>query len=121
MQDVQSLLPAGMLKDSDIIGISLDGDTLLVNFSNTFIEAGEGLTEGEDRLLAYSLVNTLLHAANAKRVAFFVGGSQIDVLRMRFPGRAGSCKIQALFLIKQTHIKTPTRHVHELVFCCFYN
>jgi len=77
-QDVQAIIPAGILKDSDIIGISLDGDTLLVNFSNAFLTAGQGLSEEEDRLLAYSLVNTLLHAANAKRVAFFVGGNQID-------------------------------------------
>ena len=55
-QGVRALLPAGMLKDSDIIGISLDGDTLLVNFSNSFFTAGQGLTADEDRLLAYSLV-----------------------------------------------------------------
>ena len=67
-----------MLKDSDIIGISLDGDTLLINFSNTFLDVGQGITEDEDRLLVYSLVNTLLHAVNAKRVAFFAGGNPIE-------------------------------------------
>ncbi len=78
VQDAQAIIPAGMLKDSDIIGISLDGDALLVNFSKTFLAAGDGITSEWDRLLAYSLVNTLLNAANAKRVAFFVGGSPMD-------------------------------------------
>ncbi|MBN1778108.1 MAG: GerMN domain-containing protein [Clostridiales bacterium] len=78
VKDAQALLPAGAMKDPDIIGISLDGDTLLVNFSNSFLAAGQGLSADEDRLLAYSLTNTLLHAANARRVAFFVGGSQTD-------------------------------------------
>ena len=78
VQNVQAMIPAGMLKDSDIIGISLDGDTLLVNFSNTFLEVGAGLTADEDRLLAYSLVDTLLYAVNARRVVFFAGGNPID-------------------------------------------
>ncbi len=75
--DVTATLPAGALKDSDIIGISLSGDALLVNLSNSFLEAGLGVSNTADRLLAYSLVDTLLHAASARRVAFFVGGSQI--------------------------------------------
>ncbi len=74
---VSAALPAGMLKDSDIIGISLQGDTLLVNLSSTFLEAGQGVSGDEDRLLAYSMANTLLHAASARRVAFFVAGKQI--------------------------------------------
>ncbi len=78
VQGARCMIPAGMLKDSDIIGISLDGDTLLVNFSNTFLEVGKGMTAGEDRLLAYSLVNTLLNAVHAKRVAFFAGGNPIE-------------------------------------------
>ena len=78
VQDVRGMIPAGMLKDSDIIGISLDGDTLLINVSNTFLDVGQGITEDEDRLLVYSLVNTLLHAVNAKRVAFFAGGNPIE-------------------------------------------
>jgi uncharacterized ParB-like nuclease family protein len=77
-QHTRGMIPAGMLKDADIIGISLDGDTLLVNFSNAFLAVGAGITGAEDRLLAYSLVNTLLHAANARRVAFFAGGSPIE-------------------------------------------
>ena len=75
--DVTATIPAGMLKDSDIIGISLSGDTLLVNLSNSFLNAGVNISASEDRLLAYSLVDTLLHAVNARRVAFYAGGYQI--------------------------------------------
>lgn len=78
MQAAQATVPAGTLKDSDIVGISLNGDTLLVNFSVAFLTANEGINAQQDRLLAYSLVNTLLHAANAKRVAFFAGGNPIE-------------------------------------------
>jgi hypothetical protein len=78
VQNAQATIPAGMLKDSDIVGISLSGDTLLVNFSSAFLAVGDGITAQQDRLLAYSLVNTLLHAANARRVAFFAGGSPIE-------------------------------------------
>lgn len=77
-QNVRGMIPQGMLKDSDIIGISLSGDTLLVNFSNTFLQAGVGIAGEDDRLLAYSLVNTLLHAASARRAAFFAGGSPME-------------------------------------------
>ena len=77
-RNARAVLPAGTLKDSDIIGIALDGDALLVNFSNTFTAAGQGMTADEDRLLAYSLVNTLLHASNARRVVFFAGGNPIE-------------------------------------------
>ncbi len=77
-QSVRALIPPGALKDADVIGISLDGDTLLVNFSNAFLSVGKGFTADDDRLLAYSLVNTLLHASSAKRVAFFAGGSPVE-------------------------------------------
>ncbi|MBE0601895.1 MAG: GerMN domain-containing protein, partial [Firmicutes bacterium] len=75
--NVSPTLPVGMLKDSDIIGVSLSGDTLLINLSKTFLEAGQGISETGDRLMAYSLVDTLLHAASARRIAFFVAGSQL--------------------------------------------
>ena len=78
VQGAQATIPAGTLKDSDIVGISLSGDTLLVNFSGAFLSACGGITSQADRLLAYSLVNTLLHAASAKRVSFFAGGSPIE-------------------------------------------
>ena len=77
-QDVRAILPAGTLKDSDIIGIALDGDALLVNLSNTFLSAGQRMTNIEDRLLAYSLVNTLLHASSAGRAVFFAGGNPME-------------------------------------------
>ena len=75
--NAKAVFPADSIKDSDIIGISLSGDMLLVNFSNTFLKAGQALTAQEDRLLAYALTNTLLHATKAKRISFFAGSSQI--------------------------------------------
>ena len=65
---------AGLLSDADILGLSLGEQTLLVNLSNTFTEAGKGISAQQDRLLAYAMVNTLLCGERAKRVCFFVGG-----------------------------------------------
>ena len=76
---IQGLLPimkTGLMTDADILGLSLNGDTLLVNLSNSFLQAGTGISSNQDRLLCYAMVNTLICGEKAKRVCFFVGGKQ---------------------------------------------
>lgn len=75
---VQGLLPvvkAGLLTDADILGMSINDETLVVNLSNAFIQAGENISAAQDRLLAYAMVNTLICGEKEKRVSFFVGGN----------------------------------------------
>ena len=73
--DTQALLTGEALSDADILGISLQDQVLLVNFSSRFSEAGKGLTNNQDRLLAYAMVNTLLNVTHAHQIRFFVSGN----------------------------------------------
>jgi uncharacterized ParB-like nuclease family protein len=68
------IVNAGALTDADILGVALDGQTLLVNLSANFSAAGQGLSTAQDRLTAYAIVNTLLESNHADRVCFFAGG-----------------------------------------------
>ncbi|MEA5014985.1 MAG: GerMN domain-containing protein [Candidatus Limiplasma sp.] len=68
------LLSAGALRDSDLVGFSLNDTTLLVNFAPTFSLVGQGFSPQQDRLLAYGLVNTLSSISRIRRVCFFVAG-----------------------------------------------
>jgi len=71
------VLPEG-LSDADIIGLAVQGDTLLCHLSENFWQACQSMTEEEERLMAYSLVNTLCASDSVKRVRFFFGGEQKD-------------------------------------------
>lgn len=68
------LMSPGALKDSDLVGFSLNDTTLLVNFAPTFSLVGQGFSPQQDRLLAYGLVNTLASLSRVGRICFFVAG-----------------------------------------------
>ncbi len=72
------VLPEGLLSDADILGVSLQNKTLAINLSDLFIQAGEGITSQQDRLLAYAMVNTLLCDERATKICFFVNGNPLD-------------------------------------------
>ena len=72
--DAEPVMPVNALRDADMLGLSLSGGTLLVNFAKTFENLGEGFTGAQDRLLAYALVNTLACNDRVKAVRFFVTG-----------------------------------------------
>lgn len=65
-------LPEG-LTDADILGLAVQGDTLLVHLTARYHGAIDksGLNQ---RLMAYALVNTLCDACQVRRVRFFFGG-----------------------------------------------
>lgn len=71
-QGTMPVVPAALLTDADILGLSLVGDTLVVNLSDRFRQAGAGISAQQDRLLAYSLTNTLLCDGRATRLYLFV-------------------------------------------------
>ncbi len=74
VRGAQAVLPVGLMSDADILGIALTGQTLLVNLSTKFYQAGEGITRERDRLLAYAIVNTLLCGKRTASLNLFVGG-----------------------------------------------
>lgn len=66
--------------DKDLLGISLAGDTMLVNFSEAFKAAAQPLSGSQERLMIYSMVNTLCENSAVSRVRFYVAGTQPDTL-----------------------------------------
>ena len=72
------VMQQGCITDTDMLGFSLSDSTLLVNFSPTFSDVGKNMTGEQERLLVYSLVNTLCTNEQMKSVCFFLSGSQFD-------------------------------------------
>ena len=72
------LLPGG-LSDADILGIAVDGDTLLVNFS---ARAAERIRESDldQHLMCRGLVGALCELMGTPRVRFFFGGDAVEGL-----------------------------------------
>lgn len=71
-------IPEG-LTDADILGLSVQDGTLLVNLSARYGEVIRA--SGEDqRLMAYSMVNTLCEALDLRRVRFYFGSAAVDSL-----------------------------------------
>lgn len=71
-------LPAG-LTDADILGIAIREDTLLIHFSQRYAETIRSADQ-DQRLMAYSIVNTLCETLNVRRVRFYFGGKAVDSL-----------------------------------------
>jgi len=69
------VMPNG-LSDADILGISRQGDSLFVNFSKNLKALADGMDESGERLMVYSLVDTLTALPGIRRVRFFINGEQ---------------------------------------------
>ena len=69
------VFPPG-ISDADILGILVDGDTILVNLSDAFQRACRRLNEDQERNLIYCMVNTLTEIEAIRRVRFYVNGEQ---------------------------------------------
>ena len=84
----QAVLP-GELGDADLLGIGLDGQTLLLNFAPHFAAASEHLDETAERLLIYAVVNTLCELPAVRSVSFYINGTQPETLSgaLYLPGK----------------------------------
>lgn len=71
-------LPEG-LTDADILGISVQDGTLLVNFSARYAQVIRE-SQMDQRLMAYSMVDTLCGLLGVRRVRFFFGGESVESL-----------------------------------------
>ena len=72
---IAATLPGGIRED-DILGISAEGDTLLVNLSENFRIRIQEQGKEKEPLACYSMVNTLCKNSGTKRVRFFFEGKQ---------------------------------------------
>ena len=75
---VSELLPVlpPALSDADLLGITRQGDTVLVNFSGNLLTQTSSLDEREERLMVYAMVNTLTAQRGMNRVCFYIEGKQ---------------------------------------------
>ena len=72
-------LPATVRED-DILGIAAEGDTLLVNLSESFRAEIQEQGKEAETLICYSMVNTLCKNTGMKRVRFFFEGEQVETV-----------------------------------------
>lgn len=66
------------LSASDMIDYYLDGDCIILNFSEQFVYSLERLDSKSRVLLVYSIVNSLCEIKPVKRVLFLVNGKTIE-------------------------------------------
>ena len=78
VEGLTAVMPVGAIQDTDILGLALSGNTMLVNFAPSFESVGADMDETRERLLAYAMVNTLCAGTGADSVCFFLGGAQFD-------------------------------------------
>ena len=74
---IVSPLP-GDVREDDLLGISAEGDTLLVNFTSRFRDGIREQGPENEMLLCYAIVNTLCRNTGMKRVCFFFEGEQVE-------------------------------------------
>ena len=73
-QNTNAVMAKNIIDDASIIGLALTEDTLLVNLSSSFEQAFQGNDIQKERLLAYSIVNTLCEYSRLEKVQVFVSG-----------------------------------------------
>ena len=72
-------LPRGVRED-DILGVTAEGDTLLVNLSEGFRSEIQQQGKDAELLICYSMVNTLCRNTGMRRVRFFFEGEQVETI-----------------------------------------
>ena len=75
----EPVFPSGV-KLEDLIAVAKEGDTALISFSGNLFELSAALSREKEKLLIYSLVNTLCDTRTINRVRLYVDGSQPESL-----------------------------------------
>ncbi len=94
---LKAVLPVG-LDDADLVGVGMEQDMLMLNFTGDLLATAEGMTPEQERLMVYGIVNTLASLPSVKRVAFFVLGEQPESL-------AGTVYLPGYFLPDWTMVQ----------------
>ncbi|MBR1584189.1 MAG: GerMN domain-containing protein [Clostridia bacterium] len=76
---LSAVLPQG-LRDADLIGVSFENNTLLLNFSAQLQALAEDFDAPAERRMVYALVNTLCELQGIDKAAVYILGSQPDIL-----------------------------------------
>ncbi len=73
--ETEAVFPAGVTRDA-LIAVAKEGNTALINFSRNILQHVASLSPQKERLLVYSLINTLCDTRTISRVRLYVDGSQ---------------------------------------------
>lgn len=76
---LDKVMPEG-LTEEEILGIGIEGDTLLVNLSGNCRERFSREAGEYEQMLCYSMVNTLCERMGTRRVRFFFDGEMAESL-----------------------------------------
>lgn len=77
--EVQPAFISGITMD-DVNSVYLAGDTAVVDFKDSIREKMSGISEKNEFIMIYSIVNTLTNINNIKRVQFLVDGGRVEYL-----------------------------------------
>ena len=78
-EGIEATLPE-LVGEEDILGMALEGETMLVNLSESFRAEIQSWGPERETLLCYSMVNTLCENTGACRVCFFFEGEQVEYI-----------------------------------------
>lgn len=72
-------MPEGIAAD-DVLGVAIEYGVATVNMSYDFYRLCQNIDESEERLLVYSVVNTLCTLRNVEAVSILIEGEKVDTL-----------------------------------------
>lgn len=79
LSELRSVFPEGIAQE-DFLGVTIEDRVAIVNLSGNFYARCQGLSPQQERLLIYSMVNTLSELSHIGAVSFLVEGEQVDSL-----------------------------------------
>lgn len=76
---IESVLPEG-LTPQDVLGVSITGDTIVINLSLRFADKIRFEAADYEQQLCYAMVNTLCENKGLRRAVFFFAGEMVESL-----------------------------------------
>ena len=76
---IEASMP-GNVRDDDILGIAEMDEILLINLSESFRSEIQAAGSEQERLICYSIVNTLCENTGKRKVCFFFEGEQVETI-----------------------------------------
>ena len=78
-EGIEPSMPENVRED-DILGIAEVNDVLLINLSESFRSEIQAAGAEKERLICYSIVNTLCENTGKRKVCFFFEGEQVETI-----------------------------------------
>ena len=77
--DTWPAFPEGVTTE-DVLGLTLNGDVVVINFSANFRERVKAMTPNNEVMMVYSIINTMTESDGIKWVQFLFEGEHVDQL-----------------------------------------